>query len=393
VRSLPVCKQGGQRKPRLDLLVDMAAADIVLSGQSAPMKTRPKYMFARKRFSRLHQAIRLACAVCLSIVLASDISQSNPYLAKPGETPITAFVATCATSGGFIHLYTMFDQNILAKYGIAAKHIVIRTGTNINLAALGSDEIQFLYCAGDSTIPGIAAGADATIVASPLVGLPYVIIARKEIKTIQDLKGKSIGVGSVGGLPFRLLKAFTKKFGLEETQIRPVGGSQPERYAAMLHGIIDSGPFTPPMDARGRKDGFNIVYHLNDLGLPAIYSSLHTNAKTIRERHLTVQRFVAALAEAVHFVEANPEKAKASVAKALKVQDEDVLQSSYDAYAKKLINRRLVVPVNAVSESVDVAREAGTKVTKKATDLFDNSFADSLEKTGFLRELWGGKVP
>jgi NitT/TauT family transport system substrate-binding protein len=329
----------------------------------------------------------------LALLLAPGAGWSNPYLAKPGETPVTIYVATCATSGGFIHMYTALDQNILAKYGIAAKHIVIRTGTNINLTALSTDEIQFLYCAGDSTIPGLAAGSDGTIVASPLVGLPYVIIARKEIKTIQDLKGKSIGVGSVGGLPFRLLKVFTKKFGLEDAQIRPVGGSQPERYAAMVQGVIDSGPFTPPMDARGRKDGFNIVYHLNDLGLPAIYSSLHTNAKTIRERRLTVQRFVAALAETVYFVEANPEKAKASVAKALRVKDEDVLQSSYEAYAKKLINRRLVVPMTAVSESVEVAREAGTKVTKKATELFDNSFADNLEKTGFLKELWGGKVP
>ena len=103
--------------------------------------------------------------------------------------------------------------------------------------------------------------------------------------------------------------------------------------------------------------------------------------------------FVAALAEAVYFVEKNPEKAKASVAKALKVKDEDVLQSSYDAYAMKLVNRRLVVPINAVSESVEVAREAGTKVTKKATDLVDNSFAENLGKTGFLKELWGGEVP
>jgi NitT/TauT family transport system substrate-binding protein len=320
-------------------------------------------------------------------------ARANPYLAKPGEAPTTVYVATCATSGGFIHLYTALDQNILQKYGITAKHVVIRTGTNINLTALGSDEIQFLYCAGDSTIPGMAAGADATLVASPLVGLPYVIIARKEIKTIQDLKGKSIGVGSVGGLPFRLLKVFVKKFGLEETQIRPLGGSQPERYAAMLQGIIHAGPFTPPMDARGKKDGFNIIYHMNDLGLPAIYSSLHTNARTLRERRSTVQRFVAALAEAVKFVEDNPEKAKASVAKALKVKDDDVLQSSYDAYAKKLINRRLVVPGNAVNESVDVAREAGTKIAKKPTDLVDNSFAENLEKSGFLKDLWGGKVP
>jgi NitT/TauT family transport system substrate-binding protein len=261
------------------------------------------------------------------------------------------------------------------------------------LAALNADEIQFLYCAADSTIPGMATATDATLVASPLVGLPYVIIARKEIKTVQDLKGKSIGVGSVAGLPFRLLRVFVKKFGLEDTQIRPVGGSQPERYGAMLQGIIDAGPFTPPMDARGKKDGFNVIYHLNDLGLPAIYSSLHTNSKSIRERRSTVQRFVAALAETVKFVEENPDKAKASVAKALKVNDEAVLQSSYEAYAKKLINRRLIVPANAVADSVEVAREAGTRVTRKAPDLFDNSFAESLDKSGFMRELWGGKVP
>ena len=271
--------------------------------------------------------------------------------------------------------------------------MVIRGGTNVNLAALGTDEVQFLYCAADSTIPGMATGRDATLIASPLVGLPYLIIARKEIRTVQDLKGKTIGVGTVAGLPYQLLKAFVKKFGLEDMQIRPLGGSQPERYNALLQGVIHAAPFTPPMDARGKKDGFNIVYHLNDLGLPAIYSSLHTNAKTIREHRLTVQRFVAAIAESVRLVEDNPEKAKAAVAKALRVNDEAVLQSSYDAYAKRHINRRLVVPANAVAESVEVARENGYKVTKKAPDLIDGSFVENLEKTGFLKELWGGNVP
>jgi NitT/TauT family transport system substrate-binding protein len=318
-------------------------------------------------------------AVAISSFLNVPLANANPYLAKPAEVPTNVYLATCATSGGFIHMYTALDQNLFGKYGISVRYVVIRTGTNINLAALATDEIQFLYCAADSTIPGIAAGSDAMLIASPLVGLPYVIIARKEIRTIQDLKGKSIGVGSVGGLPYRLLRVFVKKFNLHDTQIRPVGGSQPERYNAIVQGVIDSGPFTPPMDARGRKDGFNLVYHLNDLGLPAIYSSLHTNAKTLRERRQTVQRMVAALAEAVKFVEDNPEKAKKSVAKTLRVQDEDVLQSSYEAYAKKHVNRRLVV--------------AGTKINKKANEVVDNSFAENLEKSGFLRELWGAKIP
>ena len=219
---------------------------------------------------------------CVTILLAPALTHSNPYLAKPGEAPVSVYVSTCAVTGGFIHLYTALDQKIFEKYGIHVKHVVIRGGTNVNLAALGTDEVQFLYCAADSTIPGMATGRDATLIASPLVGLPYLIIARKEIKTVQDLRGKTIGVGTVAGLPYQLLKAFVKKFSLEDMQIRPVGGTQPERYNAMLQGVIHAAPFTPPMDARGKKDGFNIVYHLNDLGLPAIYSSLHTTPRPSR---------------------------------------------------------------------------------------------------------------
>jgi ABC-type nitrate/sulfonate/bicarbonate transport system substrate-binding protein len=329
----------------------------------------------------------------LALTVTAAPVRANPYLPKPGEAAVTVYLSTCAVTGGFMHVYTALDQNIFEKYGINVKHVVIRGGTNVNLAALGSDEVQFLYCAADSTMGAMAAGRDAMLIASPLVGLPYMIIARKDIRTVQDLKGKNIAIGTVAGLPFRLLTIFTKKFGLTDTEIRPIGGTQPERYAALLQGLVHSSAFTPPMNARAKKDGLNIVYHLNDLGLPSIYSSLHTNAKSLRERRQIVQRLVAALAEAVQFAEANPDKAKAAVAKALRVNDDGVLQSSYDAYAKRHVNRRLVVPMNAVADSIEMTREAGIKTTKKANEIVDNSFAENLEKSGFLKELWGGKLP
>ena len=40
-----------------------------------------------------------------------------------------------------------------------------------------------------------------------------------------------------------------------------------------------------------------------------------------------------------------------------------------------------------------VARENGFKVTKKSPYLIDGSFVENLDKTGFLKELWGGNVP
>ena len=42
-------------------------------------------------------------------------------------------------------------------------------------------------------------------------------------------------------------------------------------------------------------------------------------------------------------------------------------------------------------EAIDVAREAGTNVRKKPAELYDNSFAEQLTKSGFLKELWGAE--
>jgi NitT/TauT family transport system substrate-binding protein len=337
----------------------------------------------------------LTCAVILfaQISLPSGAS-ANPYLAKTGEAPATVRIATCAVSGGFIHLYAALDNGLLEKYGMKVEFVSIRGG-GISLAALTADEIQFLYCAADATIPGMASGSDAKLVAAPLIGLPWVLLTRKDIKRPEELKGKSIAVTRPGDLTFRLARALLKKFNLSETDVKilTVGGTgQVEPFNAMRAGIADAALVTPPLDVRGRRDGFNLTYRLNDLALPAVYSSLHSNAKTLRERPQLVQKWVAALAETIQFVERNPDKGKAAVSKALKLNDSDALQSAYDAYAKLLVNRRLTVPESSVAGVIEVAREQGTNVRRKAGEMIDNRFADDLEKSGFLKELWGGDI-
>src|SRR5207237_1001688 len=106
-----------------------------------------------------------------------------------------------------------------------------------------------------------------------------------DIKRVEDLKGKSIAVTRPGDLTFRLARAMLKKFNLSESDvnIRTVGGTgQVEPFNAIHAGIAEAALVTPPLDVRGRRNGFNVVYRLNDLGVPAVYSSLHTNAKSLR---------------------------------------------------------------------------------------------------------------
>ena len=335
----------------------------------------------------------IAWRLMIAAALCPSFAGANPYLAKPGEAALPVRVAACAITGGFIHLYTALDNNLFDKYAMKIEFVSIR-GSGVSLAALAADEIQFLYCAADATIPGMAAGSDAKLIAAPLIGLPWVMLARKDINRVEDLRGKSIAVTRAGDLTFRLARALLRKFNLTESEvtIRTVGGTgQVEPFNAMRAGIAEASLVTPPLDVRGRRDGFNLVYRLNDLGLPAVYSSLHTNSKTLRERSRWAQRWTAALAEAIHFVEKNPDKGKAAVAKALKLNDADALQSAYDAYAKLLVNRRLNVPESSVAGVIEVAREQGTNVRRKAPEIIDNGFADDLEKSGFLKEIWGAE--
>ena len=340
---------------------------------------------------RKFRSIKLASVVSL-IFLAETVALANPYLPKPGEKTLSMRISTCAVSGGFVHLYTALDYGLFDKYAIKLENIFIR-GSPQNLTALATDEVQFTYCASDAIIPGMAAGVEAKIVASPLVKLPYVLITRKEIKRPEDLKGKALGIARAGDLSDRLSRAVVKKLGLspEAVTIRPIGGSQGERYQAMAAGIVDGVIITPPLDVRAKNEGYNVMYRLIDLNIPFIYSSLHTSYKMLRERPDIVQRMVAAFAEIVYFVEKNPDNAKASIGKAMRTKDPAALQSAYDVYARDIIDRTMVVPGRAVAETVELARESGSPVRKKPEEIYDNTFVNNLEKSGFLKEIWGNE--
>ena len=377
-------------------------------GKRIVCRFEASYRFSSPRRGRVREGVSFQAAtltatgkirsslwiVAIVLILTPRPVTANPYLPKAGESPIAARVGTCAITGGFIHLYSALYNGLFSKYGIKVEHISLRGGV-VSMAALSADEVQFVYCSADPMIPRIAAGAEAKLVGSPLVGLPWVLMARQDIKKPVDLKGKSIAVSRPGGLTDQLAKAVLKKFNLttQEVKLLHIGGTgQLEPYNALLQGLAQAVMLTPPLDVRARRDGYHLIFNLNDLGVPAIYSSVFANLKSLKDRPLLVQRFVAGIAESIYFVEKNPEIGRAALAKVLNLSDPEVLQSAYDAYAKSLVNRRLVVPGNAVTEAVELARADGTQIRKKPQEIFDNSFAEQLDNSGFLKELWGSEL-
>src|SRR5437773_5001889 len=131
----------------------------------------PKWL---AHFARTGARLWLSMALVLAWL---NPARANPYLAKPGERAVTVRIATCAVSGGFAHLYTALDNNLFEKYGFKMEHVFIR-GSGSSLAALAADEIQFLYCAADATLPSPAARLDVQLLPPPSTKLPYLLLPR-----------------------------------------------------------------------------------------------------------------------------------------------------------------------------------------------------------------------
>jgi ABC-type nitrate/sulfonate/bicarbonate transport system substrate-binding protein len=330
----------------------------------------------------------LALVITIFLAMAYGHVFANPYLGRQGERPASIRIATCAVSGGFTHLYTALENHLFDKYSLRMEHVFIR-GSGSSLAALIADEIQFLYCAADATIPSLATGVDAKLVAAPLIKMPYVLVTRKEIRRVEDLRGRSLGVARSGDLSDRLSRLLVKKLNIADVTLRPIGGSQNERYQAMAANIVQGVVITPPLDVRAKNDGYNVTYRLIDLDIPFIYSSLHASSRTIKERPEIVQRMVAGFAEAIRFADRYPAKAKAAISKVMRIKDEEALQVAYNVYTQDVVDRQMLIPGGAVADSVELQRSLGTPIKRKSEDLYDNSFVHHLEKSGFVKELWG----
>jgi NitT/TauT family transport system substrate-binding protein len=319
----------------------------------------------------------------------------NPYLAREGEARVPLKVATCAVSGTALQLFTALEGNLFAKYGFDVERVVLQP-PSAALAALASNEVQFLYCAVDATISGLGSGMDAKLVAGPLAGLPYVMIVRPDIRSFNDLRGKAIAITRPGDLDDRLSRLALERHGLvpnEDVDLRPIGGSQPERYRTVVSNIVQATAITPPLNAQAVKDGLNVLYELSELGLPFMSNAIQTNGTMLREQPQVVQRFVAAAGEAVHFASHNPELARASLRRVMEIEDPDTLEAAFQAYARKHANPRLRLDLEAVTASLEAARASGTPISVRGPeDVFTNQFAEDLERTGFLRSLWGAEL-
>jgi ABC-type nitrate/sulfonate/bicarbonate transport system substrate-binding protein len=90
------------------------------------------------------------------------------------------------------------DKGLYQKHGIDARLLQVRNA-QISLTALVSGEVPIFLPSIANVLSGVSAGAKLGCVAFPIKGVSRELVVRKEIDSLAALRGKSIGVQSIGG--------------------------------------------------------------------------------------------------------------------------------------------------------------------------------------------------
>jgi NitT/TauT family transport system substrate-binding protein len=196
-------------------------------------------------------------------------------------------------------------RDFFKQEGIDAE--IIRMNPNVATMALVSGDVDYTTLIG-SVIGANLKGAKLKMIACSQDRTPLALVGKPELRSVKDLKGKTIAVGSYGSTPDIVARMVVKHFGLDpETDIKILAlGTDGARLAALKEGVVDVIIVAPPVDFEGQKMGFNIINRAGDV-FRFPYNGLGTGMRKLSENPGEVKRILRALIKANGFIRKNKE--------------------------------------------------------------------------------------
>jgi NitT/TauT family transport system substrate-binding protein len=305
-----------------------------------------------------------------------------PLSAQPAEIMI---VGVAGPAINMIYSFAARDFGFWQRHGIDARVVIFDAGSLLEQAAL-SGEVKFSVSSGPATIASRTQGADSIIVAACVNTLPYSVVAAKGITTWDQLKGKKIAISRFGSGTDTAVRLVLKKFGLDPVRDLTILqlGTQPARVQALAAGAIDATIVSPPLDLTAKKQGYQILVNIAELGIPYPQQVIETTDRLIRENPNAIKNFLKGFIEGVRYVATHKDETKKLITKYLKVTDAEILEATYQSYLQ-VTDYSAYPNLEGMRNALDeVAQRVPAAKSKKPEDFVDTRFLKELEKEGFL---------
>lgn len=217
-------------------------------------------------------------------------------------------------------------------------------------------EVEMIVIRGAIGIPALVGGsvdyasAAGAVIAAAMRGIPlklvlivssrpqFDLVSVPEIKSIQQLKGKAVGISSRGGAIDLLMQTILTQHGLtphKDVNLLVVGTPE-ETMLAMKTGRVAAGLFTPPRPLILRREGYNKIAYAGDYMSHYPSGGIATTDEKIKGNPQEVLSFIRASQRGIQYYAQNRNEAIELVMSYLGIKDPTLAAEVYDLHSSRL---------------------------------------------------------
>jgi NitT/TauT family transport system substrate-binding protein len=199
----------------------------------------------------------------------------------------------------------------------------------VAMQALIAGDVGYTTALGSTiraAIRGVPLRVVMTIADKPL----FALISRPGITSVEELKGKLLGISSFGASTDTYARALLRRYKLipnQDVKILALGGGT-NRIAAMESGAIDAALIEAPYNVMLERKGFRKILFVGDL-IPSPLAGFGTRLEKIQKQPDEIQRLVRATLHGIQLAKSNRQEAVRSIMKWTEM-DQSLAEGSYE---------------------------------------------------------------
>jgi NitT/TauT family transport system substrate-binding protein len=202
----------------------------------------------------------------------------------------------------------------------------------------------------------------------------WFLLGTKNMKSIQDLKGKQLAVSSFGAALDQMTRELLPRFGMEpmrDVTLRAIE-PPPNRLAALLSGAVDAAVLTHPETIVARRQGFKELLFFGD-HIEFVSAGVVGTERNISQKPDFVRRFIRGALKTFYWLKANEKEVAARLAKATKSSESDGLELYRTGV--KLFSQDGTIPRSLQERMVSLQRKVlNVEKDVPAESVYDFSF-------------------
>lgn len=293
-------------------------------------------------------------------------------------------------AGHHTPMWIAVEDHISRKYGIDLK--AVYAGRLRPQQLLLSGDVPIVVATGSGALTSHALGSkDQVIVAINMNKVGGGIFARNEIRTVEDLRGKTIGVARAGSISEIILRYVLRaKLGLQpDRDVKLlVVGDPAVGLQALERGIVDATPLTMPLPLMAVKMGFREIVNYDALGITFPANTVTTLRQTIARRPELIDSFLRILIEGIYVFKTNKSESLAVMKKNLLGSSDEVLEETY-RYTTAALVQPPYPSLEVVRSGLEILSLQYPQAKQADPNLLvDASFVKRIDQSGFIGALY-----